>query len=105
MDELIHSCKIWGPKKLQSLENIVETYTGVQFGTTSGTIARQHAKLQYEQETLGMTEEEELDYIGNKYKGELFNETTTTTTTTTATTTTTTTNTGEIRGKKPWWSK
>jgi hypothetical protein len=39
-----------------------------------------------------MTEEEELDYIGNKYKGELFNETTTT-------------NTGEIRGKKPWWSK
>jgi hypothetical protein len=44
-----------------------------------------------------MTEEEELDYIGNKYKGELFNETTTTTTTTT--------NTGEIRGKKPWWSK
>jgi len=38
-----------------------------------------------------MTEEEELDYIGNKYKGELFNETTT--------------NTGETRGKKPWWSK
>jgi len=73
---------------------LVETYTGVQFGTTSGTIARQLAKLQYEQETLGMTEEEELDYIGNKCKGELFNETTTTTT-----------NTEETRGKKPWWGK
>lgn len=79
VDELIHSCKIWGPKQLQNFETILQRYMGVQFGTTSGTNARQLAKLQYEQETLGMTEEEELDYIGNKYKGELFNETATTT--------------------------
>ena len=49
---------------------------GIQLGPTSGMSAQQLAKLQYEQDTLGMTEEEVLDYIGNKYKGELFNETT-----------------------------
>ena len=51
---------------------------GIQLGPTSGMSAKQLAKLQYEQDTLGMTEEEVLDYIGNKYKGELFNETTNT---------------------------
>ena len=47
---------------------------GIQLGPTSGMSAQQLAKLQYEQDTAGMTEEEELDYIGNKYTGELFNE-------------------------------
>jgi hypothetical protein len=88
IDELISTCKIWGPTKLQNFETLLEKYMGIHLGPTSGMKARQLAKLQYEQDTLGMTEEEELDYIGNKYKGELFNEET-------------------VMGEKnkPWWSK
>jgi hypothetical protein len=88
IDELISSCKIWGPTKLQNFETTLERYMGIQLGPTSGMKARQLAKIQYEQDTLGMTEEEELDYIGNKYRGELFNEET-------------------VMGEKnkPWWRK
>ena len=75
VDELIHACKIWGPKKLQNFENRLEHYMGLQLGS-GGSKARALVQLQYKQEILGMTEEEELEYIANKYKGELFNENT-----------------------------
>jgi hypothetical protein len=65
LDELMVSWKSWAPKKLRAFENSLENYVGIQVGKE-----RRTTKFEYEQAIKGMTEEEELEYVRNKYGGD-----------------------------------
>ncbi|KAL3773227.1 hypothetical protein ACHAW5_008148 [Stephanodiscus triporus] len=66
LDELISTWRSWAPKKLRAFENSLEYYVGIQVGKE-----RRSSKFEYEQAIKGMTEEEELEYVRNKYGGDL----------------------------------
>ena len=58
--------KSWAPKQLLSMENSLGGILGISVGKE-----RRAAKIDYEQATSGMTEEEELDYVTKKYGEEI----------------------------------
>ena len=58
--------KSWAPKTLHTLENSLEGVLGIPVGKE-----RRASKMEYEQATRGMTEEEEVDYVTKKYGGEI----------------------------------
>ena len=66
LDELISTWRSWAPKKLRAFENSLEYYVGIQVGQE-----RRSSKFEYEQAIKGMTEEEELEYVKNKYGKDL----------------------------------
>mmetsp|Transcript_25847 Transcript_25847/g.46830 ORF Transcript_25847/g.46830 Transcript_25847/m.46830 type:complete len:137 (-) Transcript_25847:247-657(-) len=66
LDELISTWKSWAPKKLHQMENSLERAFGISVGRE-----RRSSVEAYERATKGMTEEEELEYIAEKYGGEL----------------------------------
>ena len=59
------SWKSWAPKKLRAFEDSLENYVGIHVGKE-----RRTTKFEYEQAIKGMTEEEELEYVRNKYGGD-----------------------------------
>ena len=63
LDELISTWKSWAPNKLHQIENAL--------GITAVGEERRLAKFEYEQAIKGMTEEEELEYVGKKYGKEI----------------------------------
>jgi hypothetical protein len=65
LEELMCSWKSWAPKMLRAFENSLENYIGIQVGKE-----RRSTKFEYEQAIKGMTEEEELEYVRNKYGGD-----------------------------------
>ena len=65
LDELMGLWKSWAPKKLRAFEDSLENYVGIQVGKE-----RRTTKFEYEQAIKGMTEEEELEYVRNKYGGD-----------------------------------
>ena len=65
VDELMTTWRSWAPRRLQAFENSLESYVGIQVGRE-----RRAAKLEYERAIKGMTEEEELEYVRNKYGGD-----------------------------------
>ena len=59
VEELMSTWKRWAPRKLREFEGMI----GLQ---SKGDI-RRSTNLEYEQAVKGMSEEEELEYAGNKY--------------------------------------
>jgi len=59
--------RYWAPKKLHNFEDALENYLGISVGGKE----RRNAKLEYERDVKGMTEEEELEYVRKKYGGEM----------------------------------
>lgn len=51
--------KRWAPRKLREFEGVV--------GLESRGDVRRSSNLEYERAVKGMSEEEELEYVGNKY--------------------------------------
>jgi hypothetical protein len=60
------SWKSWAPKKLRAFENSLENYVGIQVSKER----RRTTKFEYEQAIKGIMEEEELEYVRNKYGGD-----------------------------------
>lgn len=67
IDELMATFRYWAPKKLHNFEDALENYLGISVGGKE----RRNAKLEYERDVKGMTEEEELEYVRKKYGGEM----------------------------------
>ena len=67
VEELISTVQHWAPTKLQHVENSL----GNCLGISSMGKERRAAKLEYERDVRGMTEEEELGYVKKKYGGEM----------------------------------
>ena len=65
LDELMTSWRLWAPKKLHTFKNSLENYVGIQVGRE-----RRLTKFEYEQAIKCMMEEEELEYVRNKYGGD-----------------------------------
>ncbi|KAL7528518.1 hypothetical protein ACHAXR_002495 [Thalassiosira sp. AJA248-18] len=66
VEDLMSTWRSWAPNKLRGFENSLENVLGISVGTE-----RRNAKMEYEQAIKGMTEEEELDYVKNKYGEEI----------------------------------
>ena len=66
LDKLRGSWKSWAPKKLRAFENSLENYVGIQVSKER----RRMTKFEYEQAIKGIMEEEELEYVRNKYGGD-----------------------------------
>jgi len=58
--------RTWAPKRLHEFETSVGSTLGVKLGQE-----RRSAKVEYENAIKGMTEEEEIEYVRNKYGGEI----------------------------------
>ena len=59
LEELMSTWKRWAPRKLREFEGVV--------GLESRGDVRRSSNLEYERAVKGMSEEEELEYVGNKY--------------------------------------
>mmetsp|Transcript_17625 Transcript_17625/g.27625 ORF Transcript_17625/g.27625 Transcript_17625/m.27625 type:complete len:208 (+) Transcript_17625:89-712(+) len=59
LEELMSTWKRWAPRKLREFEGAV--------GLQSRGDERRSSKLEYERAVKGMSEEEEMEYVGNKY--------------------------------------
>lgn len=59
LEELMSTWKRWAPRKLREFEGAI--------GLQSKGDERRSSKLEYERAVKGMSEEEELEYVGNKY--------------------------------------
>lgn len=59
LEELMSSWKRWAPRKLREFEGVI--------GLQAKGDERRLSKLEYERAVKGMSEEEELEYVGNKY--------------------------------------
>lgn len=59
LEELMSTWKSWAPRKLREFEGVI--------GLQAKGDERRTSKLEYEHAVKGMSEEEELEYVGNKY--------------------------------------
>jgi hypothetical protein len=66
IEEFISSVQVWAPNQLHQFEKSLEKCLGI----SSVGKERRAAKLEYERDVKGMTEEEELDYVKRKYTRE-----------------------------------
>lgn len=66
MDELVSTWRSWAPEKLYGIESALGNALGIPVGEE-----RRSTICEYKHATKGMTEEEELEYVKNKYGGEI----------------------------------
>mmetsp|Transcript_23364 Transcript_23364/g.35394 ORF Transcript_23364/g.35394 Transcript_23364/m.35394 type:complete len:208 (+) Transcript_23364:184-807(+) len=59
LEDLMSTWKRWAPRKLREFEGAI--------GLQSRGDERRSSKVEYERAVKGMSEEEELEYVGNKY--------------------------------------